>query len=145
MTLAQEGSVLMKSAANTKLESSTSTQESWDWMGENMGNCEDEWGKAEIPWDGRGSHAPGINNSFAVSWKENELEWKMFKSEKHPSKQLKTKMTEVPTCWTCSISNSQRSAGAAGQASFECLQEPRAVGRLQGCCTRLLWLNIHKV
>lgn len=33
MTLAQEGSVLMKSAADTKLESSTSTQESWDWGG----------------------------------------------------------------------------------------------------------------
>lgn len=65
MTLAQEGSVLMKSAADTKLESSTSsTQESWDWMGEKMGNCEDEWRKVEIPWDGRGSNALRINNSF---------------------------------------------------------------------------------
>lgn len=33
MTLAQEVSVLMKCAADTKLESSSSTQESWGWMG----------------------------------------------------------------------------------------------------------------
>lgn len=72
MTLAQAVSVLMKSAADTKLESSTSTQESWDWMREKMGNCEDEWRKAEIPWDGRGSHALRINNSFCC-----ELETKL--------------------------------------------------------------------
>lgn len=69
----------------------------------------------------------GQTRVFAGSWKENELEWKMFKSEKGPSKQLKTKMTEASTCWTCSISKSQRRAGAAAQGRLQGLQKPRAV------------------
>lgn len=52
MTLAQEGSVLMKSAADTKLESSTSsTQESWDWMGEKNGEL---WRWMEEGWNSMG-------------------------------------------------------------------------------------------
>lgn len=34
----------------------------------------------------------GQTMGFATSWKENELRWKTFKSEKGPSKQLETKL-----------------------------------------------------
>lgn len=65
MTLAQKASVLMKSADDTKLESSTSTDESWDSTYEKkMGNFEDKWRKVEIQWDERGSLILQTNNSF---------------------------------------------------------------------------------
>ena len=83
----------MKFADDTKLESSTSTAESWDSIQEkkwvtlktNGGRLKFSGMKAEA------THL-GQTIAFATSWKENELRWKTFKSEKGPSKKLKTNL-----------------------------------------------------